>query len=154
MSADLDQLAFSFFKLFAQCEYALKAMGYGRAANGGMAEADWDRFANEVGVLLLQTNNQDVVKFRTYLLECPPKKQVWVNGQVEWVDVPNTERSPQILFSHIRRVRNNLYHGGKFYGNWIDPERSGKLISCSLQLLRHLMLNDARLKATIDGDTV
>ena len=49
MNSELDRLAFDLFKLFAQYEYALKAMGYGRAKKAGQAEPDWDRFANEVG---------------------------------------------------------------------------------------------------------
>lgn len=152
MSVDLDQLAFRFFKLFAQCEYALKAMGYGRAVNAGLAEADWDRFANEIGVALLQDPGQDIASARTYLLEHPPKRQVWVNGSVEWAAVPNTERSAQILFAHIRRVRNNLYHGGKFNGRWIDPDRSEELISKSLLLLQRLVNTNAPFREAIHGN--
>lgn len=154
MSAELDQLAFRFFKLFAQCEYALKAMGYGRAGTAGAAEPEWDRFANEVGKLLLQTENADIVGARTYLFENPPKRQVWENGCVAWSAVPNTERSTQILFAHIRRVRNNLYHGGKFHGQWIDPDRSSELISKSLLLLEHLVNADAGLLEAIQGNAV
>lgn len=152
MSAPLEQLAFRFFKLFAQCEYALKAMGFGRAANANAAEADWDRFANEIGVLLLAEQDPDVVTARTYLFENPPKRQVWVNGAVAWAAVPNNDRSAQILFAHIRRVRNNLYHGGKFNGRWIDPDRSEELISKSLLLLEHLINADARLNEAIQGN--
>lgn len=152
MSAELDQLAFRFFKVFAQCEYALKAMGYGRAAHADAAEADWDRFANEVGVLLVRDESQDIVAARTYLFEQPPKRQVWANGSVAWADVPNHERSAQILFAHIRRVRNNLYHGGKFNGRWIAPDRSAELISKSLLLLEKLVNADARLHEAIQGN--
>lgn len=152
MSAELDQIAFRFFKLFAQCEYALKAMGYGRAGKADAAEAEWDRFANEVGVLLLREQSADVVAARTYLFENPPKRQVWVDGSVAWADVQNNERSAQILFAHIRRVRNNLYHGGKFNGRWIDPDRSAELISKSLLLLEHLVQADAKLVEAIQGN--
>lgn len=154
MSAELDQLAFQFFKLFAQCEYALKAMGYGRAGNADVAEPDWDRFANEVGTLLLQAESPDIVAARTYLFENPPKRQVWVNGNVAWAAVPNVERSAQILVAHIRRVRNNLYHGGKFHGRWIDPDRSSELISKSLLLLEHLVNTHAGLLEAIQGNAV
>lgn len=152
MSAELDQLAYRFFKLFAQCEYALKAMGYGRAGNANAAEADWDRFANEVGIALIQEQSEDVVEARTYLLEKPPKRQVWVNGSVDWTVVPNNERSAQILFAHIRRVRNNLYHGGKFNGRWIDPDRSEELISKSLLLLQHLVNTNVLLREAVQSN--
>lgn len=154
MSAELDRLAFRFFKLFAQCEYALKAMGYGRAGKADAAEPEWDRFANEEGTLLLRVESAGIVAARTYLFENPPKRQVWVNGSVAWTTVPNTERSAQILFAHIRRVRNNLYHGGKFHGRWIDPDRSSELISKSLLLLEHLVNADAGLLEAIQGNAV
>lgn len=153
MSAEIDQLAFRFFKLFAQCEYALKAIGCGRATNADAAEADWDRFANEVGALLLSDQDPEIVAARTYLFENPPKRQVWTSGGVAWAAVPNNERSAQILLSHIRRVRNNLYHGGKFNGRWIDPDRSAELISKSLLLLEYLVNADARLLEAIHGNT-
>ncbi|GAB3255039.1 hypothetical protein [Chitinimonas naiadis] len=153
MSAHLDELAFQFFKLFAQYEYALKAMGYGRAAQKtSAAEADWDRFANEVGTVLLSDQNQGVIEARTYIFERPPKRQVWLDGAVEWSVVADTERSAQTLFAHIRRVRNNLYHGGKFNGHWIDPDRSEELISKSLLLLQRLVNTNAHIREAIRGN--
>ena len=149
---DLDKLAYRFFKLFAQYEYALKAMGYGRAGRADAAEPDWDRFANEVGVALVQSQDPAVIDARTYLLSEPPRRQVWINGSVEWAAVANTERSVQMLFAHIRRVRNNLYHGGKFNGRWIDPDRSEELISKSLVLLQYLLDTDHNLQEAINGN--
>jgi hypothetical protein len=152
MTTELDNLAFQFFKLFAQYEYALKAMQYGTAAKKKQAEPDWDRFANEIGVAVMTVEDAQVRDARQYILEHPPKRQVWVNNKVEWEDVPNNEHSPQILFSHIRRVRNNLYHGGKFNGRWIDPDRSHELISKSLLVLRALIPLDMRLSEAIRGN--
>lgn len=149
---ELDQLAFRFFKLYAQCEYALKAMGYGRAGAKGVAEADWDRFANERGTGVMKNNAAQVVAARTYLLERPPKRQVWANGAVAWEAVPNNEKSIQILLGHIRRVRNNLYHGGKFNGKWIDPDRSEDLISMSLVIMEALVEGDHELHAAVQGN--
>jgi len=48
MSDELDQLAFSFFKLFAQYEFTLKEKGFFKAGKSGNVIVDWDRFANEV----------------------------------------------------------------------------------------------------------
>lgn len=36
----------------------------------------------------------------------------------------------------IRRVRNNLFHGGKFNGEWFEPERSEALMRNALIILR------------------
>lgn len=50
-----------------------------------------------------------------YILKEPPKKQFIVNGSIEWRDIaPQSNSNAEILFQYIRRVRNNLFHGGKF----------------------------------------
>ena len=137
MSVDLDQLAFSFFKLFARYEFALKERGYFQADRSGNILVDWDRFANEVvgknfkaelGVLALSAE---------YILDQPPKKQVADGGKIIWADVPATEKSVQILFGHICRMRNNLFHGAKFNGTWFDPERSKALLTHALAVLEY-----------------
>ncbi|HIH7261279.1 hypothetical protein ACM7T9_00240 [Pseudomonas aeruginosa] len=152
MHEHLDHLAFRFFKIFAQFEYALKAMGYGRASRNDAAEADWDRFSNEVGVVLLGEQDANIAGAVEYLFQNPPKRQVWVNGMAEWREVGNDERSPQTLFAHIRRVRNNLYHGGKFNDRWLAPDRSIELISNSLLLLDYLAQSNHQLQEAIRGN--
>lgn len=155
MSIDLNELAFRFFKIFAQCEYALKAMGYGRAGRNESAEADGDQFANEVaGPFLLQETDNPIAEAVNYLLENPPKRQVWKDGHVSWAKVQNNERSPQVLVAHIRCVRNNLYHGGKFNGRWLAPDRSAELISKPLLLLEYLMQSDQGLRDAIYGNAI
>lgn len=152
MPEDLDKLAFSFFKLFAQYEYALKAMQYAQSGAGGQAEPQWDRFSNEIGRLVLDDANGELLDAINYLFDHPPKKQILQNGVLSWQNVNNVERSPQILFSHIRRVRNNLYHGGKFNGRWFDPDRSEELISKSLLVLRALQEQHDELSEAIHGN--
>src|SRR5690606_13873449 len=102
-------------------------------SNKGKLIVDWDRFANEViGSAFLEKlgNNRNAAE---YILENPPNKQsVNDQGKIIWSEVPNKERSVQILFSHISRIRNNLYHGAKFNGTWFDPERSRELLSKGL----------------------
>jgi hypothetical protein len=152
MDRDLDQLAFRFFKLFAQYEYALKAIGYGTAGWNRQAEPSWDRFANEIGRQIMEVNEELIASAIRYILERPPKRQIWINGEVQWENVSIDDRSPQALFGHLRRVRNNLYHGGKFNGRWIDPDRSRELIGKSLLILEALVDLDARLHEAINGN--
>jgi hypothetical protein len=152
MSAELDQIAFRFFKLFAQYEYALKAMGFGSAGSNGQAEPAWDQFANEVGIKIMTVTDEPVAAARCYILEQPPKRQVWVGGAAAWEPVANNDKSVQTLFGHIRRVRNNLYHGGKFNGRWIDPDRSRELIDKSILILVTLLELDDRLREAIHGN--
>jgi hypothetical protein len=147
--ADLDALAFRLFKLFAQYEYALKVMGYVKAGKSGQVEPDWDRFANSVGAQLLEMRAPKVVAAIEFLFNTPPKRQVFVNNQLEWRDVDSPDRSAQSLFGHIRRVRNNLYHGGKFNERWFAPDRSRTLIEHTLVLLDALAKSNEALREAI-----
>lgn len=135
MHQELDQLSFRFFKLFARYESSLKERDF-FISNKGRLIVDWDRFANDViGSAFLEKlgNNRHAAE---YILENPPKKQsVNEQGKIVWVEVPNNERSVQILFAHISRIRNNLYHGAKFNGTWFDPDRSRELLSKGLIIL-------------------
>lgn len=151
MSKPLDKLAFEFFKLFAQFEYALKAMGFARAGRSGQVEPEWDRFANQVGKLVFSSDDKLVAASIDYILKQPPKRQVLNASGLDWEEVSNTERSPQILFAHIGRVRNNLFHGGKFNGRWLDPDRSRILLTHSLTILMASKEADADIKNAIDG---
>lgn len=152
MPENLDNLAFCFFKLFAQYEYALKAMQYARSGAGGQAEPEWDRFSNEIGRLVMEEPDGELLDAINYLFDYPPKKQALNDGVLSWQNVDTAERSPQILFSHIRRVRNNLYHGGKFNGRWFDPDRSEELISKSLLVLQTLQSQHDQLAEAIHGN--
>lgn len=131
----LDETAFHLFKLFAQYEYALKAMGFVKASHGDRAEPDWNRFIGQHGHIVMNTDAEPVVRARMFLLEAPPKRQIVLNGSIEWADVSNQDKSAQALFGHIRRVRNNLYHGGKFNGRWFAPDRSRPLMESAIVVL-------------------
>jgi len=135
MTAHLDQLAFHFFKLFAQYESTLKEKGFFQADKSGNVVVDWDRFANEVIGKGFEDELGELAPAAEYILDFPPKRQVVESGLVVWADVPATEKSVQILFGHISRVRNNLFHGAKFNGSWFDPDRSELLLTHSLSVL-------------------
>lgn len=73
-----------------------------------------------------------------YILSKPPMKQI-VNpeGRIIWGEELSQERSVQILFGYISRIRSNLYHGAKFNGTWFDPMRSEQLLRHGLVVLEH-----------------
>lgn len=146
MNSSLDTRAFEFFKLFTKFEYALKRMGHIRSNRSELAEVDWDSFAS-----LMDGNFKDHPELKesiNYLFEHPPKKQIVREGKLDW-SYPGTEKSTQALFGHIRRVRNNLYHGAKFNDHWISPERSLELINHSINILEYIRANNSELDDTI-----
>lgn len=137
MSAQLDKFAFTFFKLFAQYESMLKEKGFFQVDKSGNVFVDWNRFANEVIGKNFMTDLGVDALAADYILDQPPKKQVAIREKIVWMDVSPTEKSVQILFTYICRVRNNLFHGAKFNGTWFDPERSEALLKHSLTVLEH-----------------
>jgi hypothetical protein len=150
---ELDQLAFRFFKLFAQYEYALKEMKFYKIRYNCSVEPDWDAFTNAIGRLVFDDQDDQIKTAIDYLLEHPPKRQVIKDGQLHWNDVSNVDKSPQALFAHIKRCRNNLYHGGKFNGRWLEPDRSRELISNSLTVLESLRCKHDKLNEAISGNS-
>ena len=135
MQRDLDNLAFQFFKLFAQYESTMKERGLFQKDGRGRVRADWERFAKEV----VGPNYRDELgDIADYILQNPPMKQaVNEDDKVIWESVPSDDQSVQALFGHIHRMRNNLFHGAKFNGTWFDPDRSKLLLENGLAILNH-----------------
>lgn len=132
--AHLDDLAADLFRVFSRTEYALKASGFN---NGdGDAKANWRNFALAVEGVIANPLSPKLQKAINFFLSAPPKKQVIVGGVIQWqVSEPQTDSPADKLLIYVRRVRNNLFHGGKFNGHWFEPERSEPLLRHSLTIL-------------------
>jgi hypothetical protein len=132
---DLDELATELFRFVARFEYALKAAGY-LVRMEGKAEPNWDRLAGVIGDALFAIDDPELQSARSYILDHPPKKQ-WVHGgMLVWEENEQDDQpKARLLFTHIRQVRNNLFHGGKFNGRWFEPVRSKQLLESSLTIL-------------------
>lgn len=131
---DLNRLATELFRTFARFEYALKASGFHQG--DGAAEAHWRDFAVAMADAFDSPPDGKFHDAITYILEHPPKKQMVENGILKWAVVPpNTDLRSDLVLLYVRRVRNNLFHGGKFNGHWFEPERSAQLLNASLTIL-------------------
>lgn len=141
MTDDLDRLAAEMFRTFARFEYALKAAGFHRGE--GAAEPNWRSFAETIPGVFENPGDANLAAAVDYILTHPPKKQVVAGGVLAWSDeAPNSDLHSDRVLIYVRRVRNNLFHGGKFNGRWFEPERSE-------QLLRHcLTIMGASLEAS------
>lgn len=110
------ELAFEFLALFSRIEYALKATG--RYANGSDAgvSANWDLFANEIDRAFCAISDEQFVSAVDYLLRHPPRKQILVGSTLTFADQHSDHRQAraQQTLVFVRRVRNNLFHGGKY----------------------------------------
>lgn len=128
------ELVFKFFTVFSLFEYALKNTQYKHLRNG-MVEANWELFVNNIPSfhIIPRSELEEAVN---YLINHPPKKQILdANNHLTFennVIRPNGLPDLVWLSRLIRRIRNNLFHGGKFrYDRPRDPE----LIQYSLVLL-------------------
>jgi hypothetical protein len=135
MPQQLDRLATEMFRTFARFEYALKAAGF---HNGdGAAEANWRSFAESVPAVFTNPRDPALNEAVRYILSHPPKKQVITSGTLTWSEAaPNTDLESDLVLIYLRRVRNNLFHGGKFNGRWFEPQRSALLLRYSLTILQ------------------
>ncbi|TCT10824.1 hypothetical protein [Paralcaligenes ureilyticus] len=131
---DLDLLAGKLFQVFSRTEYALKAAGYNKG--NGPAQANWREFALAVEDLIASPATKELQEAIEFLFTEPPKKQMIVNERIQWVaSEPETSSRADCLLTYVRRVRNNLFHGGKFNGHWFAPVRSKALLHHSLTIL-------------------
>ena len=113
----------------------MKASGFN--SGDGPAEANWTEFARSVETLVANPSTPEMKEAIEFILSAPPKKQFIAGGMIEWRDIqPSTNSKADALFQYVRRIRNNLFHGGKFNGHWFALERSERLMKAGLVVLR------------------
>ncbi len=144
----LDTLAYEFFREFARCEYCLKAIGFREEGKDGRAaKANWrGKFAQEVQSVIEGSSSTEVQAAVTYFLKTPPWKQVIRNKHLDWDDtLPDHKNNTELVLLLVCRVRNNLFHGGKFNGRYFEPQRSEELMTHGLVVLRACITNHPKM---------
>jgi hypothetical protein len=86
-------LTLEFLATFARFEFALKKAGYVRG-NESQIFPDWDSFARDVSGLDPATLAA-TIRCCTYLQAHPPRKQVLIDGRLQWVCVQEG-RAPKL----------------------------------------------------------
>lgn len=132
--AQFISLSVKVFRVFARFEYALKAAGFHYGE--GKAKPNWQKYACSIGNALEEPDTKELQEAIQYILEHPPKAQVIRNDGIGWDEVePSHNSRTDLILLYVRRVRNNLFHGGKFYGHWFEPARDRDLLKHSLTIL-------------------
>lgn len=134
-----------FFIIFSRFEYALKTSGF---ANGDEDRviANWETYASAIRQdfdnSIKSESVQDAI---VYLTQHPPRVQNYSNGNLGWHERIFETNQPLInkLCLSLRDIRNNLFHGGKFSGNYQeDISRNYILLKSAIKILNHwLQLN-------------
>lgn len=130
-------LLFEFFVVFSKFEFALKNSTFLKGDEKN-ADPDWDRFAISIRDVFSPYSTPELNQACEYLLLNPPMKQVVIEGAIAWSTVGPDESVSEAerLLLYVRRVRNNLFHGGKFSADpFENTERQERLFISSLVIL-------------------
>ena len=151
-----DELLLAFFINFSKFEFALKTAGFA-VGNEKKVSPNWDKYAQSIKTDFDKTKNADLLEAIEYFLKKPPWKQILIDGAMSWDEsVPNnglTEIEQVVLL--IRRVRNNLFHGGKFaFDNLKNTERTINLLSYSIVILRACLELSPDVKYNYDNAAI
>jgi hypothetical protein len=137
-----------FFITFSRFEYALKASNF---ANGNQdrVTANWESFVASIAAAFNEEKTAGLKAAVEYLVQNPPRVQSLGNGQLSWRSRTFQANEPLInkLGLSIRDVRNNLFHGGKFNGNYQkDVSRNFILLKNSIIILNEWLDLSAAVK--------
>ena len=113
-SIDRD-LVLEFFLVLSRVEFALKVTGYASGSRKGVSP-DWEKFGREIRGKFYVEKTKELVEACDFYLGNPPQKQCLDQyGQLDWVhSLDQNLSTPEKLQILVRRVRNNLFHGGKY----------------------------------------
>ena len=140
-------LVVEFFVVFARFEFALKEAGYVSGARG-YSEPDWRRFGREVAAAFQPPTAEESAAFDVPTTQ-PPLRQVFRDNRLTWEPMPL--RGPPVVraLEAAKRVRNNLFHGGKHTPH--SPEgRDAALVSAALTLLNACLQRHERVREAFD----
>ena len=136
-------------KIMMRLEFALKDAGYCAPGNCGAAEVEWDRYAKEKLGVAFWTRIKGCSQIKV-LIDSPPKKQVIDAAKtLKWAGV-GAVMSIQELVGAVRRVRNNLFHGGK--SGDPDSDRNAELFEATLFVIDQILQEDSELQVIFSGN--
>lgn len=141
-------LVCQFFAVFSRFEYAMKASRYCFGDHKGNATPNWTLLKAQVGGQILL--NGAIASSIAYLVAEPPEVQKFVNGlpRFQAVALPGGNDGAKALEA-ARRVRNNLFHGGKHTAH-SPAERDTKLIVAALEVLGACLAADGALNTEFE----
>lgn len=137
------ELIFKFFATFSRFEYALKRANFRKpGAKNEPADPDWDAFALKIAASFGNRRQKDgaLDVAIDVLVADPPKKQT---HDMRWIAVEpqgDPAGAPNVLLM-VRRIRNNLFHGGKARAVH-EVERDNILVKNALVVLDHALACD------------
>jgi len=143
-------LVCEFFAVFSRFEYAMKATRYCGRDRHMNAVPDWKSLMTDVGETFSQYHGDECGNLIEYLLTEPPQVQKVVDGQPRFVSAPlEGETVGAKAIEAAKRVRNNLFHGGKHTAH-SPPERDTQLVKGALAVLELCLAADGELNSEFE----
>ncbi len=160
------ELLFTFFLNYARFEYALKVSGF---VKGGhifdkelkSASPDWGKYANSIKNSFDKDTSTDLREAVDYIWENPPWEEVvTAEGKLLFSSpvYDSNKFDINVLLRFVRRVRNNLFHGGKHVhgavANDRNTERNEILFKSSLIILDACLKLSPDVKSAYDNGII
>jgi len=157
ISDEGQQLVLEFFVTFSRVECALKSSIKFAQISRKKVEPNWDKFISSISERFDKTANEKLKSAVDFLLQEPPKVQTIREDNLVWIDREFSQGVPELhkISFHIRDIRNNLFHGGKFNGNYQpDISRNYRLIKSALIIINQLIILDNDIRENFIKDIV
>ena len=140
------ELVLEFFLALSKFEFALKTSGYAQGNAQGVSP-NWDKFGADLRELFNCECSDEVLMYCEYYLAYPPQKQALEGNYLCWVESPPNKASKiENILILVRRVRNNLFHGGKYNIQAADEtERNELLLKGAICILHEAALKIPRV---------
>jgi len=139
-------LVINYFAGFSRFEFALINSGIitnPAKHNQHHPTADWVAFADRIEPHFNFQRTQDLTHAVTYFEAQPPNRLSVVNGALQWVRNDDVDQKTRLgkLAVHIKTIRNNLFHGGKYpNAPAIPAERDANLLKSGIVMLEEFLI--------------
>ena len=150
------ELVLEFFLHVSRFEFALKVTGYARG-DETRVDPDWDRFSAEISSSFNRDRTKQLADACDCFLVNPQHKQVIVNGSLGWnTTLPcDPKREAELVIALARRVRNNLFHGGKYNAQSHDETaRNEALLKAGIVILDECLQLSPSVRQAFEQATI
>jgi hypothetical protein len=149
------ELVLNFFLVLSRMEFALKFAGFASGDEKSVTP-DWDDFASKIQDKFNSQNNEKLSNAMEYYLDYPPQKQVLINDKLDWVDaIPQKNSEIERALILVRRVRNNLFHGGKYnQQEHKETARNEQLLTQGMIILKEAMSLNTKVQRAYEGAAI
>ncbi|MCK4713499.1 MAG: hypothetical protein KAT26_11535 [Marinosulfonomonas sp.] len=107
---NLDDNAYTFVCVVIRFEFSLKECGFCISDRNAAVKADWQEFARTLDEDFFKQIEAD--KRVKEMFNPAPRQQIISHGSLDWREKKPATNNQELLDA-VKRVRNNLLHGGK-----------------------------------------